>query len=120
MAEDSTPAMVRPFASVLQELAKGQVHSDASEALRELTTAVAEHGKKGTITVVIEVAPLPKGDGNTLIVSASVTSKPPRGETRPSVFYLDDDGNLVRDDPRQLKLDIRDAAEDQPQFREAK
>ncbi|MBA9003762.1 hypothetical protein [Thermomonospora cellulosilytica] len=96
---------VRPFAAVLQELARGQVHDEASERLHELVDAVREHGAKGTLTLVLEVAPIAKGDVSALTVTGKVTAKPPVG-TQASAFFVDDAGNLSRRDPRQTEIPI--------------
>jgi hypothetical protein len=94
---------VRPFAAVLTELAKGQIHERASELLHELVQAVIEHEKKGSITVKIEVAPIAKHDTSVLVVTGDVESRPPK--TPPAnAFFVDDTGNLSRRDPKQPEL----------------
>jgi hypothetical protein len=100
-------AVVRPFADVLRDLGKGQVADDAGMLLQSLVEAVQTHGKKGTFTLKIEVAPM-KGDVAALLVSAKAEAKPPAGDPIAAVFFADNDHNLVREDPRQLQLPIRD------------
>lgn len=94
---------VRPFAAVLQELARGAVHADASEQLHALVDAVTEHGTKGSLTLQIDVAPVAKGDTSALTVTAKVTSKKPTA-SQASVFFVDRAGNLSRRDPRQTEI----------------
>jgi hypothetical protein len=94
---------IRPFAAVLAELAKGQIHTDASEQLHRLVDAVQEHGKEGTLTVKLTVGPIAKDDTSVLVVKATVDSKPPK--TAPSsAYFVDGTGNLSRRDPRQGEL----------------
>ncbi|GAA4059670.1 hypothetical protein [Actinomadura miaoliensis] len=97
------PPQVRPFAAVLQELARGAVHTEASEKLHALVDAVTEHAAKGTLTLVMEVAPIAKGDTSALTVSAKVTTKQPTA-AQASAFFVDATGNLSRRDPRQTEL----------------
>jgi hypothetical protein len=97
---------VRPFAAVLQDLARGQVHTDLSTQLAELTAAVAETGRKGTITLTITVDLAGKG-AEALTVAARVDAKPPRRPAPPTVFFADDAGNLTRYDPNQPTLPLR-------------
>lgn len=100
---------VRPFAATLQEIAGGSVHSRLSEQLQELVEAVKDTGKKGTITLQLQVAPLKPGNVTNLVVTAKTVLKAPEGDdaTPSSVFFYDRGGNLTREDPSQLKLPLR-------------
>jgi hypothetical protein len=103
VTDTTEEAQIRPFAAVLQELAKGEIHADASKLLHELIDAVQEHGKKGTLTIRVEVGPIAKDDTSVLIVKGSVESRPPK--TPPSsAYYVDNTGNLSRRDPKQPEL----------------
>jgi hypothetical protein len=97
---------VKPFAATLQELSGGTVAARLAEQLQELTAAVKETGKKGTLTLQLVVAPLNKGNLDNLVVSAKSVVKPPEDDsaTATSVFFTDKDGNLTRDDPKQPTL----------------
>jgi hypothetical protein len=94
-------AHVRPFAEVLSEVSKGIVADEAATKLAELVTAVQETGKKGSVTVTIQVVPH-KGNNETVNVAAAVTAKLPRAETPTSIFYIAANGNLSRNDPNTL------------------
>lgn len=106
--DSSDERQVRPFAAVLQEIGGGKLAARAAAQLAELTAAVAATGKKGTITIKVEVAPLKKADANTLVVTGSTTAKVPEGEdaTPTSVFFADAGGNLSRDNPAQPQLPL--------------
>lgn len=110
---DDTGQQVRPFAAVLAELAGGKVHTRLSEQLHELTTAVTATGKKGALTLSIEVKPLRPGDTKTLVVTAKTAVKAPEGDDAApsSVFFAGRDGNLTRNDPDQLQLPLRAVAD---------
>lgn len=103
------PKQIRPFADILRDLGRGAVVDDAAIQLQALVTAVQTHGKKGSLTLKVEVAPM-KGDLAAMFVAARVDMRPPSGEPVAAVFFADDDGNLVRDDPKQMKLPLRDAS----------
>lgn len=105
MSTDNTN-QVRPFAAVLQDLAKGRVHTDLSTQLADLTAAVGETGRKGTLTLTITVEPAGKG-AEALTVSARVAAKPPVAGPPPTVFFADQAGNLTRHDPNQPTLPLR-------------
>ncbi len=101
-------AQIRPFADVLRDLGKGQVADEMSIMLTELVTAVRDYGRKGYLTLKIEVAPM-KGNEDMLAVAAKATSKPPESDPVSAIFYADSDGNLLRDDPAQMQLPLREA-----------
>lgn len=94
---------VRPFAAVLQDLNGGTVADQLATDMQELVNAVREHGRKGALTLKVEVQPR-KGNINALNVTARVDTKLPAPEPVESVFFADDGGNLLRTDPRQLTL----------------
>jgi outer membrane PBP1 activator LpoA protein len=100
---------VKPFAATLQELAGGTVAARLAEQLQELTQAVTDTGKKGTLTLQLTVAPLKPGNVTNLIVTAKTVVKAPEDDsaTPSSVFFTDSAGNLTRDDPKQPTLPLR-------------
>jgi hypothetical protein len=95
---------IRPFAELLTILDRGEAHAEASRGLADLVAAVRDTGKKGAMTITVELAPL-KGSTNQLLVAAIVTVKPPKSEPGRAVFYIDGAGNLSRTDPRQLEFE---------------
>lgn len=98
---------VKPFAATLQEIGNGRLAQDLAEKLAELTSAVQDTAKKGTISLTISVAPIKKGNADTLLVSGTIKLTAPKGEEPSSVFFPTADGNLVRDDPNQPALPLR-------------
>lgn len=105
--QEQEPAQVRPFAAVLQDLNHGTVADDASRLMQELVAAVRKHGKKGGLTLKLGVAPM-KGNERALLISASVSTSLPQAEPVVAPFFADKDHNLVRDDPSQLALPLRE------------
>ncbi|MFD9064208.1 hypothetical protein ACFVZ3_22095 [Kitasatospora purpeofusca] len=97
--------LAEPFADFLTQHMGGRVHDDASRELRELNRAVAEHGKKGTLAVIVTVE-APKGhvEGGPLSIAVATVLKAPKGVTPATVYYLDCEGNTSRRDPRQDAL----------------
>jgi len=101
---------VRPFAAVLADLAAGKVHARLTEQLADLTAAVSTTGKKGTLTIQLEVKPVKTGQTNgPLQVTAKSVCKAPEGEDAApvTIFFADETGNLTRDDPNQPQLPLR-------------
>lgn len=103
MTTTSEPGQTRPFADILRDIRAGQVADQAATGMQELVAAVREHGKKGELVLKIVVEPM-KGNEDALAVSGDVTSKIPKAAPKAAIFFADDDGNLLRDDPRQIAL----------------
>lgn len=92
---------VRPFADWLVEQGAGRTHEDLSLALRDLSAAVRDTGKKGTLTLTVMVAPFDKSNSGALVVTDQVKVRLPEHDRRRSVYFADDVGNLTKDDPMQ-------------------
>lgn len=105
--EATGEVQVRPFADILRDLGRGSVIDDSAVLLQDLVRAVRDYGKKGVFNLRVEVAPM-KGESEALIVTAQATAKPPVGEATSAVFFADGHGNLLRDDPRQIQLPLRE------------
>lgn len=106
MTASDTDRQIKPFATTLQEIGSGVLAAHLAEQLQELTGAVVDTGKKGTLTLQITVAPLKAGNVKNLVATAKTTLKTPAEEPA-SVFFVDKDGNLTRDDPDQPMLPLR-------------
>lgn len=99
---------VRPFAAVLAEVRGGSAHARVSALLAEVSQAVSATGKKGKLTLVLDIAPMKNAAEGTVMVTVSSVAKIPEPDdaTPTSVFYADDGGNLRRDDPKQPQLPL--------------
>lgn len=98
---DEEQAQVRPFAAFLQEQSAGRTHEELSAKLHDLIVAVQETGKGGSLTLKIDVKPIPGAGKRTLTVTDAVAVKIPKTDRPKSIFFITDDGNLSRNDPTQ-------------------
>lgn len=101
---NTTEAEARAFATWIIEQAGGRTHDEMSEGLRDLVSRVQDTGKKGSITLVVKVAPLDK-DPNVLVVSDEIKLNLPEHDRKASIFYTDANGDLTRNDPNQMTID---------------
>ena len=89
----------------------GEMQNDLSAALREITQSAQLRGKPAKMTVTITVKPAAQIKGAVLIEDdIKVTlPKPERENTERenSIFYATEDGTLLREDPKQMKLQLR-------------
>jgi hypothetical protein len=104
---ESGPAVDRAFINVLNNHEGGSVVSDVSAAMKNVMSAVALTGKAGVVTLTMNIKPASKGLGGALTFTPVIKSKVPTLEPAASIFYVDDDCNPVRDDPRQAKLNLK-------------
>lgn len=91
------------FTAALSGIDHGEVAGKANDLLVQLVQAVREKGRKGSVTVVLEVRPY-KGNALNVEVAATVTAKMPQDEPPAGLFFVSEDGALTRDDPRYDRL----------------
>lgn len=106
MAEDRHDEVehtARPFGDVLREFRGGDAHDELSEALAEVTKAVAATKKKGELTLKLTLKPS-KAAG-ALTVDAEVKTKIPE-DREETFFFAADGGYLTRRNPNQPPLEF--------------
>lgn len=99
------PAVDTAFSSMLQFHRGGEVISDLSEALRAVSGAVMLTGRAGSVTLKVTIKPAAKGGA--MVVEDDITTKVPKADKQGSIFFADEAGNLLREDPKQFKLALR-------------
>ena len=90
----------REFIGILQDLDNGEVANQLTTLLPEVTAAVMETGKAGALTLTIKL----EKKGNMAVLSADVKTKKPEAATDATLFFVDEHGNLSREDSRQQEL----------------
>ncbi|MBP2856152.1 hypothetical protein J8657_00890 [Dickeya oryzae] len=95
-----------PFSQQVAYINKGTLDAELTEALAEVIKSVRETGKKGAITLTLNVSMLNTRDQNAVKVTPAVkTSKPELGQAD-TIMFSTADGDLLRDDPAQVKMDL--------------
>jgi len=105
---------IRPFDEVIRQINNGQLVEEITNEMTEVIAAVRATGKKGTITVTLALHP--RGPNNEQMeVRPSIKGAAPELGRPISLFYVNDDDGLQRDDPLQNPLpgitSVADAAE---------
>lgn len=80
---------------------KGRCVVEAQEALQSLVKEVVATGKKGRITLTLDLEPM---SDETIVVRDDVSVKIPKPSKHGSTFYPAEDGSLSREDPLQREL----------------
>ncbi|UJV43834.1 hypothetical protein [Streptomyces sp. AMCC400023] len=99
-----------PVAAFLASHLNGRTDEELSAEFHTLLDAVRAHGKKGSMTITIVVDPPANGvESAPMPIGIESAVKAPKPTQPKSLYFLDDDGMPVREDPRQTQLDFRTA-----------
>lgn len=100
------------FADVLGHLEGGVAFDELNDNLTEVVNGVMLHRKVGEITLGLKIKP--NGE-RAVSVEAAIKTKAPRAARGVTTFFADQGGNLLRRDPRQQELPLREAAPARPE-----
>jgi len=92
---------MRSFSDICADLGRGQTFEHVTEQLAGLALAVQETQQPGELTLILK---LQANGTKTIIINDVVKVKTPSPLRGSSVFYVGDDGSLLRDDPEQRKF----------------
>lgn len=96
---------VKRITETLERLRGGQMLDEASDMLAEIVRAVDSTGKAGELTIKLQVKKLSRSGA--LEVIDKVTAKVPEETQITTMMYPTPEGNLITEDPRQQKLDLK-------------
>ncbi len=96
-----------PFSQILAHLGKGSIDATATEELAELVKAVRTTRKKGSITITMNVGMLDNSSEDAVKMTAEVKTTPPKMPLPTTIGYSTHDGDILRDDPDQPELNLR-------------
>lgn len=97
--------MAQSLSDVLSQIRGGTALYEAGEALAECVKATRDTGKPSKLTFTIKVEP-DKTDDTVVTLQPDVDTKLPRRPKAKGIFFVDDKGKLVREDPRQLQMEL--------------
>lgn len=92
----------RPFTDTLNSLRYGTLNEDLTKALNDLTTKCADTGRQGKLTLVLNLKP---GKGGQIEIFDDIKVTAPKEERGSSIFWATPEGNLTRDDPKQMAIE---------------
>lgn len=99
---------VRPITDTLRHIGGGVFIDLASDKMNELVSAVDASGKGGKLTLEVSVKKATRGGA--MHITGKVTLKKPAEEPMEAMLFATPEGNLMADDPRQQKLDLKTIA----------
>lgn len=95
----------RPITDVLRKIAGGVLLDRTSDQFADLVRTIDASGGSGTLTLVLTVKKASRGGA--MLVTGKCATKKPADDPLEAMLYATSDGNLVADDPRQEKLDLK-------------
>lgn len=103
---------MKPFNLLLVDLNAGQTNATLSAHMEELLQAVKKHGRAGTLTIKLKVAPAGKGqaDVDKVLVACESQISLPKPEQPTDFFWMTDDAELSRKHPKQHELQLQDVS----------
>lgn len=96
---------VKPITETLRHIRGGMLIDEASEALSTVVKAVESTGKAGRVIIELQVKKLSRSGA--LEIIDKVTHKVPAEQPMTTMMYPTPEGNLLTEDPRQQKLDLK-------------
>lgn len=99
------------FSSFLETHAEGDTNRALSERFASVIAAVKETRQKGEMT--IKIALIPDGEARAK-VDLNCTLKLPQPPIGGDLFHFFGDTSLSKEDPRQLKINLRDLGAKKP------
>lgn len=96
-----------PFTQQLAYINRGMLDEELTEALTEVVKQVRETKKKGSVTLTLDVSMLNKRDENAVKITPKVKTSIPELPQAETIMWSTHDGDLLRDDPIQQKLDLQ-------------
>ncbi|MEF8794005.1 hypothetical protein [Thiohalorhabdus sp.] len=101
--------MSNSFLTNLNTQRGGALMDELGDEYRDLIAAVRETGKKGKLTLELEVKPGGGEDNEVIHVKDNVKMTVPEHDRKPSVYFSTQNNELTRQHPEQQELPVQDA-----------
>ncbi|MBQ4769647.1 hypothetical protein F9U42_21135 [Pectobacterium versatile] len=95
------------FSQQIAYINKGTLDAELTETLAMIIQAVRETRKKGSVTLTLNVETLNTRTDDQMKVTPDVKFNKPKLELADTIMFSTADGDLLRDDPDQIKMDLK-------------
>lgn len=103
--------MSRPLSQIINEIRNKKLDLAGGDLINELVAACHETRKVGKFTLELTFRPDSDPESNVINIEPKMTLKTPRKDLSGSAFFMDEEGNLTRNDPRQHELALAQVAD---------
>ena len=90
------------FEDALSSIDAGAFLGDAETVFKRVVKAVRETGKKGALTIKLDIAPMKAG--RQIELGGKITEKVPKHPRPAAILYTNEEGGVHRSDPEQHAL----------------
>lgn len=104
---DNAENKCTPFSQQLAYINKGTLDAELTETLAMIIKAVRETRKKGSVTLTLNCEMLNTRTEDTIKVTPDVKFSKPKLELADTIMFSTIDGDLLRDDPDQIKMNLQ-------------
>lgn len=101
--------MIRPITDTLRQIGGGTFLDEASDKLAALVLAIDANGGTGKITLELTVKKATRAGAMHIAGATKVTK--PKDQPFEALMWGTPEGNLVVDDPAQMKLELKQVKE---------
>lgn len=99
----------RPFTDVLGELENGYLLKELTSKVYEIVRAVRETRKPGALKLAVKISPTGRGS---VELDAKIDANVPEHDRPTTTFFMSPDGTLLRNDPNQPRLPLREVVDE--------
>lgn len=96
---------MKPFTDTLREIGGGKFAEELNQEFQKLVLAVKDVGRSGSLSVTIKLKP---NRGGAFEIEHDYNVKSPQFERPTDIMFVTSDGALVRNNPAQGTLPLRD------------
>lgn len=97
--------MAQSLIDVMSQVRGGFALHKAGERLQEVLEAVRDTHQAGELTLTLKIKP-DKNDERVVTIQPIIKTKVPEKGFTEGIFFVDDDGNVTREDPKQIKMQL--------------
>ena len=103
----NTPHIDGSFLAMLQLHRHGTALTDLSAAMQTITRNVESAGRSGSFTLKVTIKPAGRGSGVAFDIEDEIKLSPPKQKSESSIFFSDEQGRLVRNNPAQAEMELK-------------
>ncbi|MDY0427733.1 hypothetical protein NMV24_12310, partial [Pasteurella multocida] len=90
---------------------RGELNDELTEVLANVIKAVRDTRKQGSVTLNLKISMLNTRTENQIKITPMVSSKIPELDREESIVFSTADGDVLFDDPNQIKMDLKTVGE---------
>lgn len=95
------------FSKTLSQLNRGELDDELTDVISEVIKAVRSTRKQGSVTLNLKISMLNTRTENQIKITPAISCKVPELDREESIVFSTADGDVLFDDPNQIKIDLK-------------